>query len=1300
VVAGPLDALEAIKAPAEAAGFRVRPLPVSAAFHSPCVAAARDPFAQAVSSASFGAARKPVYSTTTATPYPDNGLGRDLLADQLIKPVNFLGLINAMYDAGARVFVEMGARSVLTGLVGRILGDKPHTAIALDPSGGKESGDTGLQKAVGHLLARGVELDLAYLVDREPLPALKPTTFSATTIMLHGSNIKPVPPERPKLAPRVAAAANGHAARRNGGLASESTIDGAGGTAPASPAAPPAPALPPPPGDSHGLAHTTHAALSAFMQQQQITAQVHQEFLRTSQEAMRTIAQLFEMHARQIAGMAPAPPRSALPHSALPQSALPHSALPVSTTAETPTRPVSPQTVPAPVTIPHPVRQPAVASDELATGLLAIVSDKTGYPVDMLKLDMDLEADLGIDSIKRVEILGAMQATFPGAATVETEKLGELHTLQEILDYLGQSGGRAEVAEPAAPVISAAQVARSAGVSSAGVNGDGHATRTGETERPFEAVTRPPPIRRYTVTAVPISAGPTAGPLTLPADHAILISDDGQGYATALATELTRAGHSVVIAHLPSRPAPLSQDARVRPLDWTDEQTLTQELESLGTNVGAVIHLAALRPTPAVRDLSPSDLKAALAEQVRGAFILARAASASLRKAGGLFATVTAMDGAFGFVTGMNQRFAAQGALAGLVKTLGIEWPTVICRAFDLDPSMAPVCAAQELAREVRHGHGPVETGLSAGVTRGLAMTHAAPQPATPLTLDERSVVLVTGGARGVTADVALGMAKRWRPTLVLLGRSPAPAGTYDWCQHVPDGAPLKKVLLERLRGDGTMVKPAELERIYREALAEREITETLDRLRAAGSTVEYRSVDVRDAAAVTEAVREARTLGTLAGLVHGAGVIHDKLIEQKTPEQFDHVFETKVLGLHALLEALRHGELEFIALFSSIAGRAGNKGQSDYAMANECLNKMAVELKAQRAGCHVVSIGWGPWQGGMVTPELERAFLEQGIAAIPRDEGVRLFLDEIAAGRHADTEIVVAGLPIPRTLEFDVMPEQDRYLDDHQLNGKPVVPAMMVLEWVAEAAQSTFPGMRLASVDDFKVLKGVVCETPRTRVRIALEELAGSSARTRVLAAQVHVVDDGQPRPSYRATVRVTSEAQAAPAFTRPGDLASNGYSMMVTEAYRERLFHGPRFQVIETVDGMSDLGMVARLRTSDPSGWSAHPPARWATDPAVLDGALQMLVLWLREKLGNSSLPSSLANYVQYAPLSSGPRVTAYMRMKTVTAHTGGADVVMVNEAGQVVAEMKGVEMTVSENLNPMFRRAAVTPPSEVWV
>ncbi|MBE9035891.1 phosphopantetheine-binding protein [aff. Roholtiella sp. LEGE 12411] len=67
--------------------------------------------------------------------------------------------------------------------------------------------------------------------------------------------------------------------------------------------------------------------------------------------------------------------------------------------------------------------------------LLEVVSDKTGYPVDMLDLNMDLEADLGIDSIKQLEIFAAMHEEFPDM-DVDPELFRDLRTLAKIVDYL------------------------------------------------------------------------------------------------------------------------------------------------------------------------------------------------------------------------------------------------------------------------------------------------------------------------------------------------------------------------------------------------------------------------------------------------------------------------------------------------------------------------------------------------------------------------------------------------------------------------------------------------------------------------------------------------------------------------------------------------------------------------------------------------------------------------------------------------------------------------------------------------
>ncbi|WP_438822917.1 phosphopantetheine-binding protein [Nostoc favosum] len=68
---------------------------------------------------------------------------------------------------------------------------------------------------------------------------------------------------------------------------------------------------------------------------------------------------------------------------------------------------------------------------------MSVISDKTGYPAEMLEAEMHLEADLGIDSIKRAEIIGAMQDLFPNLPKLSPEELGEQRTIGKISAYLG-----------------------------------------------------------------------------------------------------------------------------------------------------------------------------------------------------------------------------------------------------------------------------------------------------------------------------------------------------------------------------------------------------------------------------------------------------------------------------------------------------------------------------------------------------------------------------------------------------------------------------------------------------------------------------------------------------------------------------------------------------------------------------------------------------------------------------------------------------------------------------------------------
>jgi NAD(P)-dependent dehydrogenase (short-subunit alcohol dehydrogenase family) len=166
----------------------------------------------------------------------------------------------------------------------------------------------------------------------------------------------------------------------------------------------------------------------------------------------------------------------------------------------------------------------------------------------------------------------------------------------------------------------------------------------------------------------------------------------------------------------------------------------------------------------------------------------------------------------------------------------------------------------------------------------------------------------------------------------------------------------------------------------------------------------------VRDRPALAALIADVTArFGRIDGVIHGAGVIEDKLLRDKTPESFDRVFGVKVESAHALSELLDPEELKFCAFFASIASRYGNRGQSDYAAANEVLGKLALELD-RRWPARVFSVAWGPWTRVGMVAELEPHLEARGVALIDPAIGAERFIEELEFGWKGESEVLIAG--------------------------------------------------------------------------------------------------------------------------------------------------------------------------------------------------------------------------------------------------------------------------------------------------
>ncbi|MBK6531468.1 MAG: SDR family oxidoreductase [Deltaproteobacteria bacterium] len=680
---------------------------------------------------------------------------------------------------------------------------------------------------------------------------------------------------------------------------------------------------------------------------------------------------------------------------------------------------------------------PAKASAvDLEALMLTIVAEKTGYPSEMLALTMELEADLGIDSIKRVEILSAMRERAPGLPEVNASEMAALRTLGQIVDYMrGRNGATSPSAKPA---VTAAPKASG--------------------------------VQRFVLIEEPCAASGFVVP-GLTAATKLVVTDDGSGVASAVASALT--GRGIRAAVVSSEAVPSDADG--------------------------VIFLGGLRDVHSVDEAVAVN---------REAFQVARSVAARFASKGGLFVTVQDTGGDFG-LSGRDATRAWTAGVSALARTAAVEWPTASVKAIDLDRAGRDAEAlASAIVAELFTGGSTREVGLHADGSRSSLRSVAREAAPAAMAVDPKSVVVVSGGGRGVTAASIIELAKRSHARIVLLGRSrleDEPAS----CHGVSDDAGLKRALLDDAKKSGRAVSPSEVGVQVGKVLANREVRSTLDAVRAAGSEVRYVAVDVQDAAALRSALDEVRSAwGPITALVHGAGVLADKLIAEKTPEQFDRVFDTKVAGLRALRSATAGDPLRWVVLFSSVAARTGNTGQCDYAMANEVLNKVAAAERRRRApGFVAKAIGWGPWEGGMVTPALKARFDQMGVALIPLAEGARRFVDEITAA-PGEVETVVGGAmgegPLgskttATVMSVEVAVDQGShpYLTDHRVAGKPVLPVALAIEWMARAARAFRPAAGAMRLRDLRC-----CAASSSTTTRAAAIASRSSGRRRTAAA------------------------------------------------------------------------------------------------------------------------------------------------------------------------------------------------------
>lgn len=1166
VIAGPAEAIDHAVRQLSDQGMTARRIAVTAAFHTPMVEEASQRLNIDLDTVTFHEPSLPVYSNVSAAPYPhDEPSIRRQMSDHLGRPVRFVEQIQAMHAAGARVFIEAGPGRILTGLVGRILADRPHVAMALDHSGQPS------WLSLGHLVARSFAIGLPVRVEtwfeHRPLEAcpvdaviarwdeqarVKPTDYIVTA---HGARpalsspettaAAPHPPQddsitqaQPAPQPPPPAAAQSQSAPSTAGSAQ---------AAPADPEVDPMPQSTQPTASdvasgAAGQSPQTMAEFQSTMRQwlelQQQQQRLQERFLALQERVMLGgaapgFAAPEAPGANATAGSA-APPAgagwpidpTALPVAPVPiipglspeqvtgedlASHAPATAAPeasVSTAADgggngRVEAAAPPGPTPRPAAGDDAAHQVAAADSTVKTNaaqsdapptpevfkadLLAEVSERTGYPTEMLDLQLPLESGLGIDSIKVIEIFSSLKKYHPlllNEHQDDEEALAEftqLKTLGMVVDRYTQRrqeilSGQADAADGGEGSDSGRGERTAAAKATADAAAPSPTTPDAQPEvkvevlAPADARGAPGPpsdpnsaiaraesprgdramapqasakVERLVLRAVPAPLPDDGGELaavgTFANDHGILLVGDVPELSTAVLTALRSAGYQPCLL-IGGQQAKRKGEGRYQ-ADLSEPASVRQAIDLIHADqtgpIGAVLNLLALQDrfgdTPADAPEAPARLATAMLH-------VTQAVAADLKQASGAGAGVvvnlTARDGRFGLGgddrAGNDQvpadRFdmaaATQAVSVGFAKALAREWPHVRVRNVDLDPAAEPEILLAAIGRELGANDGLEEVGLSAGGRWRLELQPTsddaaqavgdddagAPEGNLAIGLDADSVVLATGGACGITAGLLRALAEKARPTCVIIGRSKlTEAGDEPpAARQATDASAIRAALLETARAEGAAVTPAQIEQQVQRIIKDRAIRSNLQALREAGARVDYRSLDLGDADALAALIDALYAqYGRIDAVLHGAGLIRDAMLGDKTAASFADVFGAKVNPAYVLARKLRPDRLQWMALFSSVSGRFGNAGQTDYSAANACLDALAAQLDRRWPG-RVMALGWGPWDSGMMSQTLKSAYRQRGIELIGEAAGRDAFLKELARNGDAAAQVML----------------------------------------------------------------------------------------------------------------------------------------------------------------------------------------------------------------------------------------------------------------------------------------------------
>ncbi len=978
--------------------------------------------------------------------------------------------------------------------------------------------------------------------------------------------------------------------------------------------------------------------------------------------------------------------------------------------------PTTQRPLPADIPTPQPIPpvQDAPAADIIADKVLAIVAEQTGYPTDMLELDLDLEADLGVDTVKQAETFAAIRREFD-IPRQENLKLRDYPTLGHVIGFvrtmrpdLSMSIGKvssAIAATPAAPVAARPEPAPTPMARP-------EPLPLANSDRIPRRVPQPalrPPLDWCLPTGVALN------------EHSrVVVALDQGGVGKALVSRLEKRGVTPLLLDA-SAPA---ETITAQIADWLAQGPIQ-----------GLYWLPALDVEPELETMDLGQWREANRQRVKNLYTAARALYEAINRPGTFLTAATRLGGLHGY--GPDGATAPLGGgVSGFIKAYKREQPDVLVKVVDFAPGRKTAPLADALLQETLTDPGVVEVGYYEDNRYTITLTTKAvtmnEHESAGVSLNAQTVFLVTGAAGGITSAIMADLAAASGGIFYLLDLAavPDPADPH-LSLFRRDREALKQHLIAAMRAAGEKPIPTQIEKQLAAVERSEAALRAIEAIQAAGGVAHYHSLNLLDAPAVTQVVEEIRrTHGRIDILIHAAGVEISKILPDKPAAQFDLVYDIKADGFFTLLRAAQGMPIGATLCFSSVAGRFGNNGQTDYSAANDLLCKLTSYVRQRSIVERASVIDWTAWgEIGMATrgsiPTIMQA---AGIDMLAPEVGIPTVRRELLAGGKGSEVVaagalgvmvqefhptggldaakanawlaqhrpqllmvgniqaaeVYAGLRVETTLD----PQQQPFLYDHALDGTPLLPGVMGSETFAELASVAAPGYAVHQVLEARFLNPfkfyrMQPQTLYLQARVTPGPDGTLIADTRLTSRRV-LGKPGLPpqeKEHFQAQVVLARQPEHSADHQPPSQLVVlpewlAAPPQMEADAIYRVYFHGPAYQVLDRVwvKGQQAVGLLRQDLPADTRPADAH----LLLAPRLMELCFQTAGVWDIQTHGVMALPLAYGAVAVHRPWqeANGQRLYALVQaLGESDAHTRPTfNAQVVDESGHVYLSLTG--------------------------